>query len=86
MERPQSPTAMLFTDKVPTVDLESATPSAPPSEPDNSHSDSEKELEKKKDIESDIGAWLCVLAAMFFLISSYGKCLLMWMMVGTNTV
>ncbi|UPK95265.1 hypothetical protein LCI18_006200 [Fusarium solani-melongenae] len=72
MERPQSPTAMLFTDKVPTVDLESTMPSAPPSEPDNSHSDSEKELEKKKDIESDIGAWLCVLAAMFFLISSYG--------------
>ncbi|KAF4994231.1 hypothetical protein FDECE_13170 [Fusarium decemcellulare] len=73
IKRPESPAAMLFTDKAPTVDVESAPASVPPSEPDNSphSSDNEKEFDKK-DIESDTGAWLCVLAAVFFLISSYG--------------
>ncbi|KAM5386481.1 hypothetical protein ACJZ2D_000444 [Fusarium nematophilum] len=72
MKRSESPATIPFTDKAPAADVESAPSSVPPSELDDSHSsDSENELDKK-DIESGLGAWLCVLAAVLFLISSYG--------------
>lgn len=56
------------------MDVERLPTSAHVSQQDDSRRSSHAENEfDKKDIESDIGAWLCVLAAVLFLISSYGK-------------
>jgi hypothetical protein len=73
MERSRSTSPTLYREDAATPDIESAPTSAPPSQIDHSGgSDSEKEPEKR-DIESDIGAWLCVLGSLLFLVSSYGK-------------
>jgi hypothetical protein len=73
MEQSISSTTSLSSDQVPATDLETAPAMATVAQPANvPGSDNEKELENKN-IESDIGAWLCVFAALLFLTSSYGK-------------
>lgn len=67
--------ATVASKKTPDVDVERLPTPAPASDPNDSRRSSQVEKQQDldpKDIESDVGAWLCVLAAVLFLLSSYG--------------
>lgn len=60
-------------EKGPAVNNERAPHSYPGSLQDNVDESHEVADTVQKDIETDIGAWSCVLASLLFLIPSFGK-------------
>ncbi|KAF4463212.1 monocarboxylate transporter 2 [Fusarium albosuccineum] len=61
-----------FPEKSPNVDVESAPSSYPSSTHDAGQESDDSVDSVGKDIESDLGAWACVLGSLLFLIPSFG--------------
>ncbi|KAM5346245.1 hypothetical protein ACJ41O_009250 [Fusarium nematophilum] len=65
-------TPVMASEKCPEIDVESAPNSYPPSLRDAGQESDGSTDPKGRDVETDLGAWTCVLGSLLFLIPSFG--------------